>query len=300
MIKSIPESKEMKIPKYFYGQTNPESSFILMEDLTKKVDHTEFSGYFFLDDDQVTNLLIYWLSKLEIEGERMHFGNLQTSSFDFQNKKCRWKNWQTVDTSPNIFGFHGSNIENCKVDESFVFIRWTIAKTWNSIKKNSWRKSKCCHNLFVFLKQFQSINFEILVNYPLVLIHDDFWAGNLLFCKDGSLCSVIDWQLISLGCFAEDLAALLGMTLNGKTRRAKQDQFLDFYHSELVKLLPKDHPEAKKLINMSKNDLRTAYKECQKSAVFRVMMTMNNYINEKTRPVYEEMLQSIVEDVFGW
>uniref|UniRef100_A0AC34QNX0 CHK kinase-like domain-containing protein n=1 Tax=Panagrolaimus sp. JU765 TaxID=591449 RepID=A0AC34QNX0_9BILA len=268
MMKLIPESKDMKMPKYFYGQTNPESSFILMEDLTTKAEHSEFCGYFFLNDDQVKECI------LEI-------CKLQALTFKAENVDEKIGKLSTL---RKIFlAFMDQTLKTVKSMNLPFLTEERLEKLEKASKRTAEEKANVATNL----------------NYPLVLIHDDFWAGNLLFCNDGRLCSVIDWQLASMGCFAEDLAALLGMALNGKTRRAKEDQFLEFYHSELVKLLPKGHPEAEKLINMSKKDLRAAYNECQKSAIFRVMMTMNNYINDTTRPVFEEMLQSIVEDVFG-
>uniref|UniRef100_A0AC34QPN2 CHK kinase-like domain-containing protein n=1 Tax=Panagrolaimus sp. JU765 TaxID=591449 RepID=A0AC34QPN2_9BILA len=296
MMKLIPESKDMKMPKYFYGQTNPESSFILMEDLTTKAEHSEFCGYFFLNDDQVKECI------LEI-------CKLQALTFKAENVDEKIGKLSTL---RKIFlAFMDQTLKTVKSMNLPFLTEERLEKLEKASKRTAEEKANSMNLPFLTEERLEKLekaskrtaeekaNVATNLNYPLVLIHDDFWAGNLLFCNDGRLCSVIDWQLASMGCFAEDLAALLGMALNGKTRRAKEDQFLEFYHSELVKLLPKGHPEAEKLINMSKKDLRAAYNECQKSAIFRVMMTMNNYINDTTRPVFEEMLQSIVEDVFG-
>src|SRR5690606_29382189 len=99
----------------------------------------------------------------------------------------------------------------------------------------------------------------------------------MLFKENEDLCSIVDFQVVSLGCFAEDLANLLSMALPGRDRRVKEKQFLEFYRNELSNFLPKENPKTEKLLNMNFEDMERAYNECKKTALIHVIMTLVNY-----------------------
>ncbi|KAE9549260.1 hypothetical protein FO519_007525 [Halicephalobus sp. NKZ332] len=158
-------------------------------------------------------------------------------------------------------------------------------------------------------KKFEKADvfYSVLPRYldlPLVLTHDDLWPGNMILNQDGSLGALVDFQVASPGCFAEDLANLLSMTLSGKERRIKEKMFLEFYRDELVKLLPSENQEAQKLSKMSYEDVKKVYKECQKTALFHVIMTLMNYNSQNpgdpgtSETKLEEILRCLLEDMF--
>ena len=142
------------------------------------------------------------------------------------------------------------------------------------------------------------------MDLPRVLIHDDLWPGNMMFKEDGNLCAVVDFQVVSLGCFAEDLANLLSLVLPGKERKIKEREYLEFYRSELFKLLPKGNPEAERLSKMTLEDVEKAYRECKKTALFHVIITLINYNSqnpgdtESSETKLEEILRCLLEDIF--
>lgn len=67
------------------------------------------------------------------------------------------------------------------------------------------------------------------------LVHGDYRLDNLLFPPDGGPGSVaVDWQTLSLGLPARDLAYLLGTGLPVADRRAHERDLVAAYHSALV------------------------------------------------------------------
>lgn len=67
------------------------------------------------------------------------------------------------------------------------------------------------------------------------LVHGDYRLDNLLFPPDGGPGSVaVDWQTLSLGLPARDLAYLLGTGLPVADRRAHERDLVAVYHSALV------------------------------------------------------------------
>jgi aminoglycoside/choline kinase family phosphotransferase len=66
------------------------------------------------------------------------------------------------------------------------------------------------------------------------LLHGDFRADNLLFDGDGSQVTVVDWQTITIGLPARDLAYFIGTSLPHDDRRAYERQLVETYHAALV------------------------------------------------------------------
>lgn len=67
---------------------------------------------------------------------------------------------------------------------------------------------------------------------PHTLVHFDYRADNLFFEADGTVV-VIDWQSISQGGGAADVAYFLSQNLSVEDRRAHEDELLHAYHDAL-------------------------------------------------------------------
>ena len=67
------------------------------------------------------------------------------------------------------------------------------------------------------------------------LVHCDFWVNNLLFKKkdDKELCFLIDWQLVTYGSPAIDLALLFTTSLAADIRRDYRKTLVTTYWTEL-------------------------------------------------------------------
>ncbi len=65
------------------------------------------------------------------------------------------------------------------------------------------------------------------------LVHGDYRLDNLLFGPDGTGVAAIDWQTLSLGLPARDLAYLLGTGLDSPDRRAHERELVAEYHAAL-------------------------------------------------------------------
>ncbi len=68
---------------------------------------------------------------------------------------------------------------------------------------------------------------------PHTLVHFDYRADNLFFEEDGTVV-VIDWQSISQGGGAADVAYFLSQNLSVEDRRAHEDDLLHGYHDALA------------------------------------------------------------------
>lgn len=68
---------------------------------------------------------------------------------------------------------------------------------------------------------------------PHTLVHFDYRADNLFFEDDGTVV-VIDWQSISQGGGAADVAYFVSQNLPVEERRANEDDLLHAYHDELI------------------------------------------------------------------
>jgi hypothetical protein len=66
------------------------------------------------------------------------------------------------------------------------------------------------------------------------LLHGDYRLDNLMFAPDGSV-TVVDWQTISVGLPARDLAYFLSTSLSPGERLAHERDLVAAYHAELVR-----------------------------------------------------------------
>ena len=65
-------------------------------------------------------------------------------------------------------------------------------------------------------------------------VHGDYRLDNLMFNPDGSDVAAVDWQTISLGLPARDLAFLCSTGLDADVRRASEEAIVAAYHRALV------------------------------------------------------------------
>lgn len=65
------------------------------------------------------------------------------------------------------------------------------------------------------------------------LVHGDYRLDNLMFLPDSDVVTTVDWQTLSLGLPARDLAYLVGTGLAVEDRRAHEESIVAAYHSAL-------------------------------------------------------------------
>jgi Phosphotransferase enzyme family len=65
-------------------------------------------------------------------------------------------------------------------------------------------------------------------------VHGDYRLDNLLFPDEGGGVAVVDWQTVSLGLPARDVAYFLGTCLPVEDRRAHEEALVAAYHAALV------------------------------------------------------------------
>ncbi|CAN5604965.1 phosphotransferase [soil metagenome] len=65
-------------------------------------------------------------------------------------------------------------------------------------------------------------------------VHGDYRLDNLMFAPDGGPVTALDWQTLSLGLPARDLAFLLATGLSVEDRRAHEDDLVAAYHQALL------------------------------------------------------------------
>lgn len=70
---------------------------------------------------------------------------------------------------------------------------------------------------------------------PFSLLHGDYRLDNLMFGADPQDVIALDWQTISVGPPARDLAYFLGTGLAPELRREAEHELVAVYHSELVR-----------------------------------------------------------------
>lgn len=73
-------------------------------------------------------------------------------------------------------------------------------------------------------------------------VHGDYRLDNLLFAPDGTDVAAVDWQTVSLGLPARDLAFLCSTGLDTELRRSCEDEVIEAYHGALVAHGVTDHP----------------------------------------------------------
>ena len=65
------------------------------------------------------------------------------------------------------------------------------------------------------------------------VLHGDYRLDNLLFAPDRSVVAAVDWQTMTVGLPARDLAYLLATSLESADRRAVEDDVIAAYHEAL-------------------------------------------------------------------
>ncbi|MBK6509925.1 MAG: phosphotransferase [Haliea sp.] len=70
---------------------------------------------------------------------------------------------------------------------------------------------------------------------PFALLHGDYRLDNLMFGADPQDVAVLDWQTISAGPPARDLAYFLGTGLAVELRRVAETELVAVYHDELLR-----------------------------------------------------------------
>lgn len=92
---------------------------------------------------------------------------------------------------------------------------------------------KMCHSI---------LKMEAILNTaPVTLIHGDYRADNFFFGADPSQLTVIDWQIITKGRGAFDLAYMIGGNLSVENRRAWERQLVQLYVDTLAAEGVKDY-----------------------------------------------------------
>ncbi len=70
---------------------------------------------------------------------------------------------------------------------------------------------------------------------PYAFVHGDYRLDNLLFPLEGPGVRAVDWQVISLGLPARDVAFLLGTGLTVADRRVHEKDIIAAYHAALIR-----------------------------------------------------------------
>jgi hypothetical protein len=69
------------------------------------------------------------------------------------------------------------------------------------------------------------------------IVHGDAKLANFCFSESGQNVAVVDFQYVGRGCGMKDVAYFLGSCLSSEECEANNEEFLDFYFSELKKAL---------------------------------------------------------------
>jgi len=87
------------------------------------------------------------------------------------------------------------------------------------------------------LEQFPSLVADWLLLFPgrFSLLHGDYRLDNLMFDPTGQQVTVVDWQTISVGLPARDLAYFVSTSLSPQDRRAHEMSLVGSYHTALTR-----------------------------------------------------------------
>jgi len=78
--------------------------------------------------------------------------------------------------------------------------------------------------------------------HPYGLVHGDYRLDNLLFPPHGPGVRAVDWQVVSLGLPARDVAFFLGTGLAVDDRRAHEQDIIAAYHAALARHGVREYP----------------------------------------------------------
>jgi hypothetical protein len=76
------------------------------------------------------------------------------------------------------------------------------------------------------------------------LLHGDYRLDNLLFDPDKTSVTVVDWQTITVGLPARDLAYFLGTSLQTPLREKMEPELVNVYHRRLLDYAVADYSAA--------------------------------------------------------
>ncbi|KAL6744100.1 hypothetical protein Aduo_017071 [Ancylostoma duodenale] len=84
---------------------------------------------------------------------------------------------------------------------------------------------------------------------PFVLIHGDFWAGQILWRDESTIDGIVDWQGARHGSPVEDFLRIMSSSVTVEMRRNLLHPLLDFYYDKMAKQLGADMPFSREHLN---------------------------------------------------
>lgn len=116
------------------------------------------------------------------------------------------------------------------------------------------------------------------------LVHCDFWCNNLLFKEeeDTTRCCIIDWQMVTYGRPAIDVAMLISTSLEPSERRKHGASLLSDYWDAFMSRITKFDVE-KDAIKYTKEDLERDYKAAQAMSALVVVGSVDIALGSTAR-----------------
>ncbi|XP_071515209.1 uncharacterized protein [Panulirus ornatus] len=129
------------------------------------------------------------------------------------------------------------------------------------------------------------------------LVHCDFWCNNLLFKKEGddTRCCIIDWQMVTYGRPAIDVAMLICTSLEASERRKHAPQLVSGYWDAFISRLTKFGIE-KEAIKFTKEDLEADFKAAQAMSALVVVGSVDIALGNAAR---EERVLELLTDLMN-
>uniref|UniRef100_A0AC34FA73 CHK kinase-like domain-containing protein n=1 Tax=Panagrolaimus sp. ES5 TaxID=591445 RepID=A0AC34FA73_9BILA len=264
----------LKIPKYYFGREMSENQegLILMEDLSQKCQTSLFKGLQFLNVQQIKESIV-------------EIAKLQAWGFTVSEAETTLGK---LDTFKSVLNFYFNQSLEKLNEQGYP---WFTVERLEKLKKAA---------------TFEEFNNGCMGNFmlPLVLSHDDFWAGNLLFADDGTLLTILDWQISRFTSPTQDFAALLALGLPSEQRRKCEMKYLQFYYDTLKHYLDEFNVQDDKgYRNLNFEDLKKVYRISLKISIFRVIITWQNYdtlnpaLNGNCEPPLQNLIRCLLEDL---
>lgn len=129
------------------------------------------------------------------------------------------------------------------------------------------------------------------------LVHCDFWCNNLLFKKEGDAtrCCIIDWQMVTYGRPAIDVAMLICTSLEASERRKHAPELVSDYWDAFTSRLTKFGIE-KEAIKLTKEDLVADFKAAQAMSALVVVGSVDIALGNAAR---EERVLELLTDLMN-
>uniref|UniRef100_A0A914CJB4 CHK kinase-like domain-containing protein n=1 Tax=Acrobeloides nanus TaxID=290746 RepID=A0A914CJB4_9BILA len=271
--------KDLHCPQFIHGEemTEEQEGIILMEDFTDRCakDISSFNG----------------LSKNQVLPIVEDLARLQCQSLNIPNLKQRFPPINSLIQAVTRFSLMSANV---LADRNLPWFTLDIAKEiFEIVQPDS----------MLELYSAQQEEFGM----PSVLVHADLWPGNMLWEKnegdeEAKMMAIIDWQNYHAGSFTTDLAVLLGVSMDGETRRKEEKTILEFFFEKLNEYKKLVH-EAE--INLTHDQVENSYRKSLRYAVLPMMMTVvtnpkdDEPQNGETEGKLTKRLKFLLEDVFG-